>query len=74
MNFRGLGERLPQLQVIRLIPEQDEGDIFNHGKYEETKTKIVSAANDNGFFDAYWRLHDVKITQPDKTAEINSEI
>ena len=71
IEFSGAGERLPQFQVIRLIPEQDEGDIFNHGKYEETKTKIVSAANDNGFFDAYWRLHDVKITLPDKTAEIN---
>jgi len=71
IEFSGAGEYLPQLQVLRLIPEQDEGDIFNHGKYEETKTKIVSAATDNGFFDAYWRLHDVKITQPDKTAEIN---
>lgn len=71
IEFSGAGENLPQLQVLRLIPEQDEGDIFNHGKYEETKTKIVSAATDNGFFDAYWRLHDVKITQPDKTAEIN---
>lgn len=71
IEFSGAGENLPQLQVLRLIPEQDEGDIFNHGKYEETKTKIVSAAADNGFFDAYWRLHDVKITQPDKTAEIN---
>ncbi|MCR4531398.1 autotransporter assembly complex protein TamA [Acinetobacter venetianus] len=71
IEFSGVGENLPQLQVLRLIPEQDEGDIFNHGKYEETKTKIVSAATDNGFFDAYWRLHDVKITQPDKTAEIN---
>ncbi|KXZ69362.1 autotransporter assembly complex protein TamA [Acinetobacter venetianus] len=71
IEFSGAGENLPQLQILRLIPEQDEGDIFNHGKYEETKTKIVSAATDNGFFDAYWRLHDVKITQPDKTAEIN---
>ncbi|QHI13627.1 autotransporter assembly complex protein TamA [Acinetobacter haemolyticus] len=71
IEFTGEGENAPQFQVIRLIPEQDEGDIFNHGKYEATKTKITNAASDNGYFDAYWRLHDVKISQPEKTAEIN---
>ncbi|MCH7388374.1 BamA/TamA family outer membrane protein [Acinetobacter modestus] len=71
IEFSGAGENLPQFQVLRLIPEQDKGDIFNHGKYETTKTKIVNAASDNGFFDSYWRLHDVKISQPEKVAEIN---
>lgn len=45
--------------------------FFNHGKYEETKSKIVNTATDNGFFDAYWRFHDVKISQPEKIADIN---
>ncbi|MBK5647797.1 MAG: outer membrane protein assembly factor, partial [Acinetobacter sp.] len=71
IEFTGAGANTPQFQVIRLIPEQDEGDIFNHGLYEATKTKITTVASDNGYFDAFWRLHDVKITQPEKTAEIN---
>ncbi|ESK55216.1 autotransporter assembly complex protein TamA [Acinetobacter tjernbergiae] len=71
IEFSGMGEKLPQFQVIRLVPEQDEGDIFNHGKYETTKNKIVSAATDNGFFDAFWKLHDVKISQPAKVADVN---
>lgn len=71
IEFSGAGANSPQFQVIRLVPEQDVGDIFNHGSYEETKNKIANAASDNGYFDAYWRLHDVKVTQPDKTAEIN---
>lgn len=71
IDFTGAGENLPQFQVIRLVPIQDEKDIFNHGKYEETKSKIVNTATDNGFFDAYWRLHDVKISQPKKIADIN---
>ena len=71
IEFSGAGENLPQLQVIRLIPEQDEGDVFSHAKYEATKNKISNTATDNGFFDSYWRLHDVKISQPEKIADIN---
>ena len=71
IEFTGAGENAPQFQVIRLIPEQDEGDIFNHAQYEATKSKISNAASDNGFFDAFWRLHDVKISQPEKVADIN---
>ena len=71
IEFSGAGENLPQFQVLRLIPEQDKGDIFNHGKYETTKNKIVNTASDNGFFDGYWRMHDVKISQPEKVADIN---
>lgn len=71
IEFTGAGANIPQFQVISLIPEQDEGDIFNHGKYEETKNKITTVASDNGYFDAFWRLHDVKISQPEKTADIN---
>lgn len=71
IEFSGAGENLPQFQVLRLVPEQDKGDIFNHGKYETTKTKIVNTASDNGFFDSYWRMHDAKISQPEKVAEIN---
>ena len=71
IEFTGAGANTPQFQVIRLIPEQDVGDIFNHGSYEATKTKITTVASDNGYFDAFWRLHDVKISQPEKTAEIN---
>ena len=71
IDFSGEGANLPQFQVIRLVPEQDVGDILNHGKYEETKTRIATAASDNGFFDSYWRLHDVRVNQPQNTADVN---
>ncbi len=60
-----------QFQVIRLVPDQDVGDIFNHGLYETTKSRIVDAASNNGYFDAFWRLHDVKVSQPENQADIN---
>ena len=71
IDFTGAGKDLAQFQVVRVLPELDVGDILNHGLYEATKTKITNAAANNGFFDSYWRLHDVKVEEPQKTASIN---
>ncbi|MHA3061093.1 autotransporter assembly complex protein TamA [Acinetobacter sp. ANC 4636] len=71
IEFSGAGQNNPQFQVIRLIPDLDVGSIFNHGLYEQTKNRINDAASENGFFDAYWRLHDVKVQLPDNKADIN---
>ena len=71
IELSGAGKDLAQLQVIRVLPDLSEGDILNHGAYETTKARIVDAANNNGFFDSYWRLHDVKVEQPQNKADIN---
>ena len=71
VEFSGAGEKQAQFQVISVLPDQDVGDVFNHGLYEQTKTRITDAANNNGYFDGYWRLHDVKVAQPQNTADIN---
>ena len=71
IEFSGAGANQSQFRVIGVLPELTEGDIFHHGQYEVTKEKIVTAASNNGYFDAYWRLHDVKVTQPQQTADIN---
>lgn len=71
IEFTGAGQNIPQLQVLKVLPDLNEGDIFNSGLYETTKTRINDAASNNGFFDSYWRLHDVRVAQPDNTADIN---
>lgn len=71
IDFIGEGAQLPQFQVIRLLPDINVGDTLNHRTYEETKTRIQEAASNNGFFDSMWRLHDVKVSQPENTADIN---
>lgn len=60
-----------RLMVSCLIQEVD--DVFNHGLYEQTKKRITDAASDNGYFDSYWRLHDVKVAQP-HAADINLHV
>ncbi|WP_347454908.1 autotransporter assembly complex family protein [Acinetobacter thermotolerans] len=71
IEFSGAGANTPQFQVIGVLPELEEGDVFHHGKYERTKERIVEAASNNGYFDAYWRSHDAKVAQPQNTADIN---
>lgn len=71
IEFSGVGANSPQFQVISVLPDLDIGDVFNHGLYESTKKRIVDAASNNGYFDAYWRLHDVKVAQPQNLADIN---
>ncbi|MGA8882929.1 MAG: BamA/TamA family outer membrane protein [Acinetobacter sp.] len=71
VEFSGSGANDAQFQVISVLPDQDVGDILHHGAYETTKARITDAASNNGYFDAYWRLHDVKVAQPQNTAEIN---
>ena len=71
IGLSGAGQQQAQFQVISVLPDQDVGDIFNHGLYEQTKTRINDAATNNGYFDSYWRLHDVKVAQPQNTADVN---
>ncbi len=71
IEFTGAGDKLAQFQVIRVLPDLEEGDVLNHGLYETTKTRIVDAASNNGFFDSYWRMHDVMLARPQNQADIN---
>ena len=71
IEFTGEGQYEAQFQVIGVLPDQEVDDVFNHGLYEQSKKRITDAATDNGYFDSYWRLHDVKVAQPQNTADIN---
>lgn len=71
IEFSGAGKNLAQLQVIRVLPELDVGDILHQGKYEATKSRIVEAATNNGFFDSHWRMHDIMLATPQNQADIN---
>ncbi|WOE32563.1 MULTISPECIES: autotransporter assembly complex protein TamA [unclassified Acinetobacter] len=71
ITFTGAGADLPQFQVIALLPDLQVGEVLNQGLYTQTKQRIVDAASNFGFFDSYWRLHDIKVLQPQDTADIN---
>lgn len=70
IEFSGLGRMHSQFQLVRLLPELQVGDIFDHGLYELNKERINTAASNNGYFDGYWRLHDVRVALPQDQADI----
>ena len=41
LEFTGAGAEQPQFQVISILPEQQDGDIFNHGDYERPRTGLL---------------------------------
>ena len=66
----GAGAMSPAFRVIQVVPDLNVGDIFNHGLYETTKSRLVNAASNQGYFDSYWRMHDVRVDLPQNTAHI----
>ena len=71
IEFSGVGQNQPQFMVISLLPDLSAGDVFNQGLYEKTKVRIDDAASNNGYFDSYWRMHDVRVSLPQDIADIN---
>ena len=70
IEFTGQGAKRPAFLVVKAVPDLNQDDVFVHNLYETTKSRIHSAASNQGYFDAYWRMHDVKVTLPENTADI----
>lgn len=70
IEITGDGAVRPAFRVIPVVPDLREGDVLNHGKYETLKARISNAANDLGYFDGYWRMHDLRVNVPENTADI----
>ncbi|XID75956.1 autotransporter assembly complex family protein [Alkanindiges sp. WGS2144] len=72
-DIRFEGEATEDNSFLRIQKEPDlkVGDQMNDQLYEQTKTRISTAATEKGYFDGYWIMHDVKVTLPDNTADIN---
>ena len=62
--------RILGFRAIQQVPDLNVDDVLNHQKYETTKNRIVTAANNFGYFDAHWRIHDVRVDLPANTADI----
>ncbi len=61
-------------QAFRAIVNQPNlgvGDVFRHDQYEQTKQRLASLRSEHGYFDGRWVAHDVQVTLPDNTADID---
>lgn len=70
IEISGDGATKPAFKVIQVVPDLNVDDILNHRLYETTKSRITTAASSLGYFDSYWRMHDVKVSLPQNIADI----
>lgn len=71
IRFEGGATEDRTFQQIKQNPDLKVGDQMNDALYETTKGRISTAATEKGYFDGYWIMHDVKVTLPENTADIN---
>uniref|UniRef100_UPI0026392BE4 autotransporter assembly complex protein TamA n=1 Tax=Arenimonas sp. GDDSR-1 TaxID=2950125 RepID=UPI0026392BE4 len=51
--------------------EPVQGQVFNHGLYEENKAEISQALLDRGYFDMRNSVHEVRVTRATQSADID---
>lgn len=71
IRYEGAANQDNTFTDIQKDPDLKVGDQMNDQLYEQTKTRISSAATEKGYFDGYWIMHDVQVNLPDNKADIN---
>lgn len=71
VEIRGEGREQEEYQVLEKELPPQEGDIFNHRVYKNSKAALESLSNTYGYFDQYWLNKSVDIILPDNTADVS---
>ena len=71
LEIRGEGGEQPEFQALEEDLPPQEGDVFNHRVYKNSKAAIESLSNTYGYFDQYWLNKSVDIILPDNTADVS---
>ena len=70
LSVEGEGQSDEGFLAVLSTPELQPGDIFRHDAYEKTKQRIATLRTEHGYFDGQWLNHEVEVTLPDNTADI----
>ena len=71
VEIRGEGSAQEEYQALEKELPPQEGDVFNHRVYKNSKAALESLSNTYGYFDQYWLNKSVDIILPDNTADIS---
>ncbi len=71
VDIRGEGIEQPEFKELETKLAPQEGDIFNHRVYKNSKAALESLSNTYGYFDQYWLNKSVDIILPDNTADVS---
>ncbi|WLP95394.1 autotransporter assembly complex family protein [Psychrobacter sp. M13] len=71
VDIRGAGIEQPEFKELEAKLAPQEGDIFNHRVYKNSKAALESLSNTYGYFDQYWLNKSVDVILPDNTADVS---
>ncbi|WP_350558793.1 BamA/TamA family outer membrane protein [Psychrobacter sp. CAL346-MNA-CIBAN-0220] len=71
IDIRGAGIEQPEFKALEKELPPQEGDVFNHRVYKNTKAALESLSNTYGYFDQYWLNKSVDIILPDNIADVS---
>lgn len=71
VDIRGAGIEQPEFKELEAKLAPQEGDIFNHRVYKNSKAALEALSNTYGYFDQYWLNKSVDIILPDNTADVS---
>ncbi len=71
VDIRGEGSEQEEFAKLKKNLPPQEGDIFNHRVYKDSKAALESLSDTYGYFDQYWLNKSVDIILPDNTADVS---
>ena len=71
VDIRGEGSEQKEFAKLEKDLPPQEGDIFNHRVYKDSKAALESLSDTYGYFDQYWLNKSVDIILPDNTADVS---
>lgn len=71
VDIRGAGKEQAEFQALEQKLPPQEGEVFNHQVYKNSKAALETLSNTYGYFDQYWLNKSVDIILPDNTADVS---
>lgn len=70
IELSGEGKDLKAFRDIAAIPPYQSGDVFVHQPYETFKANLSRTANNLGFFDAEYPVHEIRVNPDTRQAQV----
>jgi translocation and assembly module TamA len=70
VQISGAGKDLPAFREISAVPPYQRGDVLVHQKYEDFKANLNRTANNLGFFDAQYLVHELRVDPDTRQAQV----
>ena len=70
VQITGAGKDLPEFREIMAVPPYQRGEVLVHQKYEDFKANLNRTANNLGFFDAKYEVHELRVDPDTRQAQV----